>query len=237
MEDMNNLDKILQKIAADAEERCQKIDEDTRARLSAMEAETAKRIAAMEADAAVTRKKETDAILSRANAECAMRERETILAEKAALLDEVYARAEKAICALPAEKYGAFLAGLAADAIAERLDTVRRLREEYGEEEVGTEDTFVLLLSGSCKIRCRYLCRSCRHTAKIRCGSVRLTDHPLRYGRKNSGRRDRAVRRHGDLLFHSRASFRYPGGHGGKDRRNAVFLTTGTMLGKVCDRM
>ena len=110
MEDMNNLDKILQKIAADAEERCQKIDEDTRARLSAMEAETAKRIAAMEADAAVTRKKETDAILSRANAECAMRERETILAEKAALLDEVYAKAEKAICALPAEKYGAFLA-------------------------------------------------------------------------------------------------------------------------------
>ena len=149
MEDMNNLDKILQKIAADAEERCQKIDEDTRARLSAMEAETAKRIAAMEADAAVTRKKETDAILSRANAECAMRERETILAEKAALLDEVYAKAEKAICALPAEKYGAFLAGLAADAIAEWLDTVRRLREEYGEEEVGTEDTFVLLLSGA----------------------------------------------------------------------------------------
>lgn len=149
MEDMNNLDKILQKIAADAEERCRKIDEDTRARLSAVETETAQRIAAMEEEAAVARKKETDAILSRANAECAMRERETILTEKAALLNEVYTRAEKAICTLPAEEYGAFLAGLAADAIAERLQTVHRLREEYGEEEIGTEESFVVLLSGT----------------------------------------------------------------------------------------
>ncbi len=151
MEDMNNLDKILQKITADADARCQKIDEDTRAKLSSMEAETEKRVAAMEEAAAVTRKKETDAILSRANAECAMRERETILSEKAALLDEVYAKAEKAICTLPAEKYSAFLAGLAADAIAERLDAIHRLREEYGEEETDAE--FVIELSEADRIK------------------------------------------------------------------------------------
>lgn len=146
MEDMNNLDKILAKIAADADEKCQKIADDTRARLSAMDADTKKRIASMEAAAAVTQKKETDAILSRARSECAMRERETLLSEKAALLDEVYIRAEKAIRALPDEKYSAFLASLAADAILERRDTVRRLREEYGDEE-DDADTFALVLS------------------------------------------------------------------------------------------
>lgn len=148
MEDMNNLDKILAKIAADADEKCRKIVDDTRARLSAMDADTEKRIASMEEAAAVTQKKETDAILSRAQAECAMRERETVLAEKAALLDEVYIRAEKAIRTLPDEKYSAFLASLAASAILERRDTVRRLREEYGDvEETDEADTFVLVLS------------------------------------------------------------------------------------------
>lgn len=149
MEDMNNLDKILARIAADADEKCQKIEEDTRARLSALDADTAKQIASMEEAAAITQKKETDAILSRASAESAMRERETILAEKAALLDEVYTRAEKVIYALPDEKYSAFLAGLAADAILERLDTVRKLREEYGDAEETGDGTFALAFSAA----------------------------------------------------------------------------------------
>lgn len=149
MEDMNNLDKILAKIAADADAKCQKIEKDTRARLSELDTDTAKQITSMEEAAAVTQKKETDAILSRANAECAMRERETILAEKAALLDEVYTRAEKAIYALPDEKYSAFLADLAADAILERLDTVRKLREEYGDAEETEGGTFALAFSAA----------------------------------------------------------------------------------------
>lgn len=166
MEDMNNLDKILQKIAADADVKCQKIEEDTRVRLSAMEDDTAKQIAALEEAAAVTQKKETDAILSRADAECAMRKRETILSEKAALLDEVYVRAEKAICALPENEYGAFLARLAADAVSERLETVRLLREEYGDtDDSGDDNAFMILLSGT--DRQKYGAVICTQTAEL----------------------------------------------------------------------
>ena len=146
---MHNLDKILNNIEADTKRRVKMLQEETDRRADEMIRENKQAIAEMEAEAGRQADKEKAAILSRSAAAIAMKGREILLAEKAALLEEVYHRAEEAIMALPTDEYVAFLAGLAAGAVTERVNTVRYLQETYQDEAFAgeVEAGYQLLLS------------------------------------------------------------------------------------------
>ncbi|MBR4961638.1 MAG: V-type ATP synthase subunit E [Clostridia bacterium] len=146
---MNNLDKILDKIEAEARRQIGELRAGTDARIEALEKETERLIAEAEQKAALQTEKEEAAIASRSTSAAAMRSREVVLTEKARLLAEVYARAEAQILALPEKEYGELLAGLAAHAVAERVNTVRFLRDEYKDEAFDgeLEAGFTLMLS------------------------------------------------------------------------------------------
>lgn len=146
---MNNLDKILEKIEADGRLRIAEIQKDTDEKAARMHAETDAVIAGLEAEAVVAIQKEADAIGSRARASASMKVREILLGEKAALLEEVYRKAEEELLHLPEKDYVLLLAGLAASAVTERVNTVRFLQEEYHDEAfVGElEGEYALLFS------------------------------------------------------------------------------------------
>ncbi|MBE6615956.1 MAG: hypothetical protein E7631_11720 [Ruminococcaceae bacterium] len=146
---MNNLDKILGKIDENTRCRIDELQKETEARVDAMKKETDRIIAEADKKALLQTEKEEAAIASRTAAAVAMKSREVILAEKARLLAEVYRRAEAEILALPAETYTELLAGLAANAVAERVNTVLFLRDEYKDEAFDgeLEGGYTLLLS------------------------------------------------------------------------------------------
>ena len=146
---MNNLEKILDRIEADARRRMEELRAGSDARIEAMEKETDRVIAEAQQKAVQQTEKEEAAIASRSTSAAAMKSREVVLTEKARLLAEVYARAEAQILALPEEAYGELLAGLAAYAVAERVNTVRFLRDEYKDEAFDgeLEGGYTLMLS------------------------------------------------------------------------------------------
>lgn len=145
---MNNLAKILEKIEAEGKSQLAAIQKERDERLLALTAETDKTIAALEAENGRAIKKDAAAIRARAQANAAMGCREVVLTEKAALVASVYAKAEQAILALPGAEYAAFLAGLAASAIVERVQTVQFLRTEYRDEAFTEgEETYSLHFS------------------------------------------------------------------------------------------
>lgn len=150
---LNNLDQIIAKIQKDAACKIAEIEADRDGQTDALDRRTENLLADMEAAAKLQAKKDGDAILTRANAAASMTKRDILLQKKTALLDEVYRLAEEAIYNLPAEEYAAFLAKLTADAVTERMETVCRLTELYGEEETMTEqdESFSVVFSPSDK--------------------------------------------------------------------------------------
>lgn len=149
---MNNLAKILEKIEAEGTRQVEAIQMERDEKLAMLEAEKQSTIAAREAENARAIEKDTAAIRARASANTAMRCREIVLTEKAAQVASVYAQAEKALLSLPTEEYAAFLAGLAASAIVERVQTVQFMQTEYRDETFAEADeSYTLHFSGKDK--------------------------------------------------------------------------------------
>ena len=150
---MNNIEKIIAKINADTDVQIAQITSDTEKELAALRSGLDKAVADLTAETEVQAKKEADAILSRAKASASMKSREILLQKKADLMDQVYCQAENAVYNLPDDEYTALLTKLTVDAVRERLDTVRSLRAQYGEEELAAEDTgcFSVVLSAQDK--------------------------------------------------------------------------------------
>lgn len=149
---MNNLAKILEKIEAEGTRQVEAIQKERDEKLAMLEAEKQSTIAAREAENARAIEKDTAAIRARASANTAMRCREIVLTEKAAQVASVYAQAEKALLSLPTEEYAAFLAGLAASAIVERVQTVQFMQTEYRDEAFAEADeSYTLHFSGKDK--------------------------------------------------------------------------------------
>lgn len=148
---MNNIEKILAKIEETAESRIREIRAETDARIQVLTEETNRTIAEAEKEAMLAAEKEAAAAAARTSAAAAMGKREILLKEKADLLAEAYRLAEEALLALPEETYTELLAGLAARAVAERVNTVRYLQEEYKDEAFDgeLEGGYVLLLSAA----------------------------------------------------------------------------------------
>jgi len=146
---MQNLNKILEKIEAEAQGQKDAVWAEVQQKLNEMQEETDAKILQLEKDSVLRADREREAILTRAGAAAAMQNREILLQEKTALLEKVYRVAEEDIRSLPREKYTDFLGKLTANAVAERVETVRFLQKEYGETEFDGEeaDGYTLLLS------------------------------------------------------------------------------------------
>ncbi|MBQ8401520.1 MAG: V-type ATP synthase subunit E [Clostridia bacterium] len=143
---MHNLAKILEKIEADCLCRMDAVRRDAEEKAARMQRETEERIAVLETEAAGQAEKAVQEMHDRARASAVLQTRELLLAEKTALLTEVYCRAEEALLHLAEDVYIKLFSKLAADAVLERVNTVRFLQEEYRDEAFADEQTTVYTL-------------------------------------------------------------------------------------------
>ncbi len=132
---MNNLDKILEKIASEANAEKEFVMENASSAIDEINEATLREAEALVEASSKRSDKERDALLSRAEGAAQMRKREILLSRKVSLIDNVFKKAEEHICALEPEEYTLFLANLIADAMRERLENVADMRQRYGEDE------------------------------------------------------------------------------------------------------
>lgn len=142
---VNGLEKITDKILADARERAQEI-------LSRAEAESAEITKAYEARADEIRERlSADAerrgedMVSRGRSAAAMKKRNLLLEQRSQLIDGVFTSAKDWVLSLSAEQYAELLAGLLASALYELTSANARNQAMYGEESDEAESYEVLL--------------------------------------------------------------------------------------------
>ena len=89
--------------------------------------------------------KDSDAAMTRAKGEAAMKQREILLRTKVGLINSAYDEAKNRILSMEREGYCNFLSHLLADAIIDRLNRVAVLKANYGDEEneLSTEFTVI----------------------------------------------------------------------------------------------
>ena len=142
---VNGLEKITDKILADARERAQEI-------LSRAEAESAEITKAYEVRADEIRERlSADAerrgedMVSRGRSAAAMKKRNLLLEQRSQLIDGVFTSAKDWVLSLSAEQYAELLAGLLASALYELISANARNQAMYGEESDEAESYEVLL--------------------------------------------------------------------------------------------
>ena len=143
---MNNIEKITERILAEAKAEAQATLERARAECETIEKDTADRAKTIVDSARAKAAREAAAADERAESAADMKQREILLAARVGILQKSFSEAEEALYALPAEEYVSFLGHLLCDAALDRIESVRRLREEYGEEET-EEPEFAVALS------------------------------------------------------------------------------------------
>ncbi len=131
---MNNLERILDRIKADAEGEIEKIRSEAELQVGKIQKDTEERLELIRRRAEAAAMKEYQSILSRAEARGVMTEKEIILKAKSELIDKVYRDAESFIMGLPDAKYAEVMSALLADAVISRMATVAEMTELYSDE-------------------------------------------------------------------------------------------------------
>ncbi|MBR3423046.1 MAG: hypothetical protein IKG80_00985 [Clostridia bacterium] len=136
---MNNLNLILEKIAAESQEKIDAVNEERDRKISEIDRAAEDKISAILSRAESAALKEYETEVARAESAGKLAEREIILSAKAALVEQVFSAAADRIRSLPDKEYVATLARLLAGAVIERQSAVEALIEKYGEEEYGAD--------------------------------------------------------------------------------------------------
>lgn len=131
---MNNFDKIIDKIAAEAEEKIAAVRAKAEREISELNEGCENKINDMRRMNGERIERECAMIASRAESAASMKRREVLLRARVGLIDRAYTNAEEYICSLPEEDYVSFLSHLLSDAVNSRLDEAAELAEHYGEE-------------------------------------------------------------------------------------------------------
>ena len=130
---MQNLDLIIKKIkdeaiaAAEAEDRRSQ----QKCELAIKDAEEKAKAVMTGARASI--KRESLATVERAYSAAEMQKRSIMLAAKVGMINKAFEKAERCLCELSDEDYCVFCGHLLADAVKERIESAKRLAEEYGE--------------------------------------------------------------------------------------------------------
>ncbi|MBQ7474837.1 MAG: hypothetical protein IJS78_02835 [Clostridia bacterium] len=136
---MNNLNLILDKIDAECSSRIDALNRDKDAKIDEIAKAADDRVGDIFRRAEGTAIREYESAVSRAESSGKLAAREIVLGAKSAVLEQVYADAEKFIRSLPDDEYVLVLSRLLAGAVIERQEAVAALVEKYGEEEYGAE--------------------------------------------------------------------------------------------------
>lgn len=132
---MNNLELILERIVSDSRAEALKITSDADLKTEDIKHRAEDRCSDIRRSAENAAMKEYGLIISRAQSSAAMEKREIILKAKTELIERVFRDAESFICALPDKKYNEVMARLLADAVSDRMNTVRSMTEVYSDSE------------------------------------------------------------------------------------------------------
>lgn len=144
---MNGLERITDRILAEANEEAARIIAEAEAEAARIGAEFDARADAIRVRLSDEAEREGQAMISRAKASAQNQRRDRMLATESALVDEAFEAARAAIRSLPAEKYTAMMAGLLAAALLEQTATEAENRLLYGEEELTPIDRYEVLMN------------------------------------------------------------------------------------------
>ena len=147
---MNGIEKITEKIIAEARAAAEETAKKARERAAAISLEYTERADAARKELMDAAKAEADAIVSRMSASIETVQRNALLAEQAAIIDETFAEAYNSIRDLPDEKYVSFLAMLASSSLTSGIRDREKNLELYGpDEDSDTPECYEILLCRS----------------------------------------------------------------------------------------
>ena len=128
---MNNFDKIIDKIAAETDEKIAAVRAKAEREISELNEGCENKINDMRRMNGERIERECAMIASRAESAASMKRREVLLRARVGLIDRAYTNAEEYICSLPEEDYVSFLSHLLSDAVNSRLDEAAELAEHF----------------------------------------------------------------------------------------------------------
>ncbi|MBQ9784582.1 MAG: V-type ATP synthase subunit E [Clostridia bacterium] len=143
---LNGLEKITDKILAEAEAKAEKILADAQAECDRITAEYANRADALKETLSAEAEREGMEHVSRAKAIAATSRRNLLLASRSALIDEVFAGALDGTKKLANENYTDLLVGLLSAAMLEQLDAEQKSRL-YDEEDAEEPEKYEVLFN------------------------------------------------------------------------------------------
>ncbi len=144
---MENLDKILARIADDAQEKKRVILEKADDVCRELNAEADEKIEKIVNEAKLKSQKNDSDIMTRAESSAAMQKRSALLKAKVDTVDRAYKAAENYLYSLPEDQYRELLSQLLANAVANRLAEISHLTAMYGETEAAEKNDFVVFFN------------------------------------------------------------------------------------------
>ena len=149
---MTGLSKITDKILAEARVDAAATIAQAQARSNEISRAAVVRAAELRAKVDEGAKREAAEIVSRAKSSEAMLRRNTLLAEKSAMIDEVFAAAHEELLSLSNETYLALLSTIASTVLTQLREDEKANEELYGEE--ASTDAYEVLLNSRDQDRC-----------------------------------------------------------------------------------
>lgn len=137
---VNGLERMTERILAEARERREAILADARATCEEISAESVLRAEALRRRLANEAEEAASAIIAEARSSAAAKRQELLQARRSALTGEVFARVLSEVASMEREKYTELLGGLLAAAIYDFCRTEAENRALYGDEEEEGED-------------------------------------------------------------------------------------------------
>lgn len=173
---MQNLDKITDRIIADAASQAEKILADAEAACAGIEDEASAEAKTIVEGAKRRAERDGLAVAERAYSAADMKKREIILATRVGLINKVFKEAKQYLLDLGEEDYAVMAGHLLADAAAERIETVQRLRDTYGDEEDDCLDFEVLFSASDRETKAPVIIKAARTFMRRRSAAMGKTD-------------------------------------------------------------
>lgn len=144
---MNGLERITERILAEAREEADRILSSAEAECVRIREDYAARADGIRARLSTEAERVGTDMIAQAKATAATQKRNLLLATQSQLLDEVFERTLAEIRHLEGEKYEEMLAGLLSAAVLEQVEAEEVSRTLYGEEEAFSPERYEILLS------------------------------------------------------------------------------------------
>ena len=144
---MIGLNKITDRILADAQEQANRITAEAEAECARIKAEYEARAEEIRERISLDAEKEALDLIERAKSSAETQKRNILLQKKSELVDQVFDNTLDSMRALEGEKYTSLLIGLLTACFAEQLEVEKSNAELYGEEEMPAPDAYEVVMN------------------------------------------------------------------------------------------